>query len=122
MGRLIAELQMTKPFALAEEEASLNIVRTYEVLQQQMLGFLKGFDLSASQYNVLRILRGAGETGLSCSHIGERMVTRDPDITRLLDRLESRKLIRRERSERDRRVVNARITNQGLHLLEEIDP
>jgi DNA-binding MarR family transcriptional regulator len=78
-------------------------------------------DLSASQFNVLRILRGAGKDGLACGEIGERMVARDPDITRLLDRLEKRGVIERSRDGRDRRVVTTRITDAGLKILKELD-
>lgn len=79
------------------------------------------FDITAQQYNVLRILRGAGKEGLACGEIAERMVNRDPDITRLLDRLEAQKLVRREREQKDRRVVTAYITAEGLKVLKELD-
>lgn len=120
-GKLIAEIQQTKPFDVLEEEAVLNIARTAEVLGQSMAEFMRLYELSHTQYNVLRILRGAGETGATCSEIGERMISRDPDITRLLDRLESRGLIARERSKEDRRVVVTRIAPAGLLLLSGID-
>lgn len=81
---------------------------------------LKGADLSSTQYNVLRILRGAPE-GLPCGAIAERMITRDPDITRLLDRLERRGLISRSRERKDRRMVRARIAPEGLALLARLD-
>ena len=112
---------MTKPFSLLEEEASLSIVRTADVLFQRAAELLKPFDLSLSQYNVLRILRGAPEA-LACGQIAERMVSRDPDITRLLDRMEVRGLISRARDGQDRRVVKAQITSKGLSLLAEIQP
>ena len=120
-GRLQAEIGQTRPFALMEEEASLNIIRTAEVLQRAMTDYLRPFDLSPVQYNVLRILRGAGAGGATCSQIGERLVTRDPDITRLLDRMEARGLIKRERSSEDRRVVITRISKTGLTLTDSID-
>jgi DNA-binding MarR family transcriptional regulator len=120
-GKLQAELKQTRPFALIEEEALLNIIRTAEVVQHSTAGFLKEFDLSPVQYNVLRILRGAEPSGAACSQIGERLLTRDPDITRLLDRMESRRLIARERSNEDRRVVITRISKEGLTLLSSID-
>lgn len=113
---------MTKPFACPEEEATLSILRTAEVISQRAESLLKNYDLSANQYNVLRILRGSKDTGLTCGQIGERMISRDPDTTRLLDRLESRGLIARERSEEDRRVVVVRISASGLSLLRELDP
>jgi len=105
-----------------EEEALLNLARTHEFVQQRMAEFFKQFQLTATQYNILRILRGAGKDGISCSQAAERMVTADPDITRLLDRLEARTLIARERSREDRRVVVSRITGEGLDLLKTIDP
>ncbi|MBS1832880.1 MAG: MarR family transcriptional regulator [Acidobacteria bacterium] len=102
-------------------EAYLNIIKTADFLQQSASVVLKARNLSETQYNVLRILRGAGEAGLKCSEVGERMVTRDPDITRLLDRLEKQQLIERHRSQTDRRVVTTRITAAGLRLLEDLD-
>src|SRR5665213_950857 len=100
----------------AEEVAYLQLVRTADVLGRRLIGVLKDEELSSNQYNVLRILRGAPD-GLACGEIGDRMITRDPDITRLLDRLERRGLIERWRDERDRRVVMARIAPEGLKLL-----
>ena len=97
-GKLQAEIRQTRPFDQMEEEAVLNIVRTAEVLQRTIADFLKQFDLSPVQYNVLRILRGAGLAGATCSQVRERLLTRDPDITRLLDRMEARGLIARERA------------------------
>lgn len=113
---------MTRAFACPEEQAMLSVMRTAEVISQRGASLLKSFELNANQYNVLRILRGSRETGLTCGQIGERMISRDPDITRLLDRLELRGLIVRERSEEDRRVVVARITAAGLSLLQAMDP
>jgi DNA-binding MarR family transcriptional regulator len=120
-GRLIAEIKQTRPFDLLEEEAVLNIARTAEVLGQSLAEVLRDYQLSHTQYNVLRILRGAGQAGATCSEVAERMIGHDPDITRLLDRLESRGLIARERGKEDRRVVETRITPEGLHLLKGID-
>jgi DNA-binding MarR family transcriptional regulator len=82
---------------------------------------LKLAGLSHAQYNVLRILRGAGDQGLCCREVAERMVTRDPDITRLLDRLERRGLLARSRDSRDRRVITVRITAAGQKLLKDLD-
>jgi DNA-binding MarR family transcriptional regulator len=121
VAKLAQEIKMTKPFSLLEEEASLSIMRTADVLFQTAAELLKPFDLSLSQYNVLRILRGAKEA-LACGQIAERMVSRDPDITRLLDRMEVRGLIGRARDNQDRRVVKAQITSSGLNLLEDIQP
>ncbi len=120
-GKLAREIRQTKPFASLEEEALLNLIRTAEALQQRTGEALKAFEISSTQYNVLRILRGAGAAGLPCSQIGERMVTADPDITRLLDRLEKRGLIERERSLEDRRMVITRIARKGLDFLAGTD-
>jgi DNA-binding MarR family transcriptional regulator len=120
-GRLLSELKQTKPFATLETEAILNLQKTMDVIGQHIEGLLKPHNISGTQYNVLRILRGAGTDGLKCSEIGERMVTHDPDITRLLDRIEKRGLISRAREEKDRRVVRTRITRAGLELLERMD-
>jgi DNA-binding MarR family transcriptional regulator len=120
-GKLQTEIKQTRPFALIEEEATLNIIRTAEVLERFITDFLRPFDLSPVQYNVLRILRGAGAAGATCSQIGERLVTRDPDITRLLDRMQARALIERERSSDDRRVVITRISKTGLKLVDSLD-
>lgn len=106
--------------ACPEEIAFLDLVRTCDLLSRGPAQVLKTEDLSATQYNVLRILRGTLD-GLPCGEIGSRMITRDPDITRLLDRLEKRGLISRCRETRDRRMVMARITPEGLKLLAGLD-
>jgi len=98
----------------------LDLLRTTDVLSRGLVAVLKAEDLSPTQYNVLRILRGAPE-GLPCGEIATRMITRDPDVTRLLDRLEKRKLISRSREAADRRTVVARITADGLKLLGRLD-
>lgn len=103
-----------------EEALFLDLLRTTEMLSRPLVEVLKEADLSSTQYNVLRILRGAGE-GLSCGEIGERMITHDPDITRLLDRLEKRRLVARTRDNKDRRLVLTRITTEGLKLLGGLD-
>jgi DNA-binding MarR family transcriptional regulator len=90
------------------------------MLSRNLSDVLKTEDLSSTQYNVLRILRGAPD-GLPCGEIGSRMITRDPDITRLLDRLEKRDLISRHRQSKDRRMVMARITPGGIQLLSRMD-
>ncbi len=120
-GKLRQEIRQTRPFALLEEEAFLNLARTSEQLQQKISELMKAYQLTGTQYNMLRILRGAGSEGVTCSQAGERMVTHDPDITRLLDRLEARKLIVRERSREDRRVVVTRISAEGLGLVNSMD-
>jgi DNA-binding MarR family transcriptional regulator len=105
---------------LLEEAVFLEIVRTAEALSRPVTQLLKTEDLSSAQYNVLRILRGCPE-GLTCGDIGDRMITRDPDITRLLDRMEKRQLVSRGRDQKDRRVVLTRITSEGLALLDRLD-
>jgi DNA-binding MarR family transcriptional regulator len=103
-----------------EEATFLDLLHTADLLTRSMVGVLKAADLSPTQYNVLRILRGARE-GLPCGEIASRMITRDPDVTRLLDRLEKRGLISRSREAKDRRTVLTRITTEGLDLLAELD-
>jgi DNA-binding MarR family transcriptional regulator len=98
----------------------LDLLRTTDMLSRSLVGILKTEDLSANQYNVLRILRGAHDA-LPCGEIASRMITRDPDITRLLDRLEKRGLISRCRQTKDRRMVMAGITPEGLKLLSRLD-
>jgi DNA-binding MarR family transcriptional regulator len=120
-GELQKEIKQNKPFATLEEEVMLNLQRTANVLAGRVAGTLKPYELSGTQYNVLRILRGSIE-GLACSEISERLVTKDSDITRLLDRLEKRGLIARKRSAQDKRVIIATITAQGKKLLLELDP
>jgi DNA-binding MarR family transcriptional regulator len=106
--------------AFPEEAAFLDLLRTTDLLSRGLISVLKAEDLSATQYNVLRILRGAPE-GLPCGEIANRMITRDPDVTRLLDRLEKRSLISRCRETKDRRTVMVRITPAGLKLLARLD-
>ena len=98
----------------------MDLLRTTDMLSRGLVGVLKSEDVSPTQYNVLRILRGAPD-GLPCGEIASRMITRDPDVTRLLDRLEKRGLISRGRETRDRRMVLARITAEGLKLLARLD-
>jgi DNA-binding MarR family transcriptional regulator len=111
---------MPKRAGCPEEAAFLDLLRTTDLLSRSLAQVLKTEDLSSTQYNVLRILRGAPE-GLPCGEIANRMITRDPDITRLLDRLEKRSLISRWREPKDRRMVLARITPEGLKLLGRLD-
>ena len=106
--------------ACPEEAAFLELLRTTDMLSRGLVKVLKTEDVSGTQYNVLRILRGSPE-GLPCGEIASRMITRDPDITRLLDRLEKRGLISRCRETKDRRMVMARITPEGLKLLARLD-
>lgn len=110
----------TRRSSCPEEVAFINLLRTTDMLSRHLTQMLKHEDLSQTQYNVLRILRGAPD-GLACSEIGNRMITRDPDITRLLDRLEKRGLISRCREMKDRRMVLTRITPAGLELVGRLD-
>lgn len=119
--RLQDELKQTRPFASPEAEAAVNVARTAAVLARGFAELLKPHGLSLPQYNVLRILRGAGAGGLRCGEIGERMIDPDPDVTRLLDRLERAGLVARARSAEDRRVVRARLTAAGRALVDRLD-
>jgi DNA-binding MarR family transcriptional regulator len=121
MSQSQKEVRQTKPPKSKEEELYLNLARTTEALSWKLVELLKSYELTGVQYNVLRILRGAGEEGLICSEISERLITRDSDITRLLERLENRNLISRVRNPKDRRHVISRITGAGFRLLAEID-
>ncbi len=116
-----AEIQQTKPFTSLEDEALVALQRTADRLHWRLSEMLKEHGLSPTQYNALRILRGAGDQGRACSEIAERMVNRDPDITRLVDRLERRGLAVRSREGRDRRIITTRITPAGLELLQALD-
>jgi DNA-binding MarR family transcriptional regulator len=120
-GHLQKEIKQHKPFGSLEQEVVLNVMRTAGAFRQGIADVLKPFDLSAPQYNILRILRGASEDGLPCSEVGDRLLSRDPDVTRLLDRLEKRGFVTRGRSLKDRRVVNARITQTGNDLVDQLD-
>lgn len=116
-----AELKQGRPFPSAAVEAYVHVLRTADRLLRGVEPVLQAAGLTATQYNVLRILRGAGPEGLACREIAARMITRDPDITRLLDRLEKRGLVTRAREKRDRRVITARISPAGLRILKSLD-
>jgi DNA-binding MarR family transcriptional regulator len=116
-----AEIQQSRPFSSLEDEAAVALQRTADRLHWRLSEMLKPFGLSPTQYNALRILRGAGDEGRSCSEIADRMINHDPDITRLVDRLERRGLVARSREGRDRRVITTRITPAGLDLLATLD-
>jgi DNA-binding MarR family transcriptional regulator len=104
-----------------QQQAYVKILLTREILYAKIANLLKDYDLTEPQFNVLRILRGAGSGGLPCLEVGRRLITRVPDVTRLLDRLEKAGLVTRTRSDRDRRVVNAFITARGLKLIGRLD-
>ena len=107
--------------ASLESRVFVALLQTADTLTQDAEQLVKSAGLTGAQYNVLRILRGAEPEGLPCSGIGDRMISHDPDMTRLLDRMEKRGLITRERQTDDRRVVMTRITQQGLSLLKTLD-
>ena len=119
--KLKDEIKQGKPFESLEAEVFLNLMRTTDALSRGGEEILKLVGLSPNQYNVLRILRGAGEQGLCCREVAERMVTRDPDITRLVDRLERRSMLTRSRDSKDRRIITVRITPDGLKTLKDLD-
>lgn len=121
MSRLGQEIRQGRPFANREEEVFLSLQRTASLLMTALARDLKAHDLTPAQYNLLRILRGAGSEALTCGEIGERLVSPGPDVTRLLDRLEQRGLLARERDPEDRRIVRARITDEGLAVLARLD-
>lgn len=118
---LAEEIKQSRPFSSIEEEAYLNLVRTSAELNHSLEQFLKPFGITQSQYNVLRILRGAGAEGLGRNQIAERMVTPTPDASRLLDRLEESGWVRRKRGKEDRRQVTSCVTAAGLKLLKKLD-
>jgi DNA-binding MarR family transcriptional regulator len=121
VSRLQDELKQTRPWGTLEEEAAVSIARTAAILDHETAQVMKPFGVTPTQYNVLRILRGAGELGLCRNEVGERLVRQVPDVTRLLDRMEEMGWIDRRRSESDRRFVTTVITARGLELLAELD-
>lgn len=122
MASLKQEIVQQKPFASVAEEALLNLMRTADAAGRELQRLVKPWGITSTQYNVLRILRGAQPQGLTCSAIGARMITADPDITRLLARLTAMKLVRQQRDKNDRRVVWTQIAPEGLKLLDQIHP
>lgn len=120
-SRLQDELKQRKPFKRVEEEAYLSILRTAAMLDHRVSQALKPHGVTGTQYNVLRILRGAGRDGLCRNEVGERLVTAVPDVTRLLDRMEEMGLIARERGTQDRRFVTTTLSKKGLDLVNKLD-
>lgn len=120
-SRLQQELKQRKPFSSLRQEVMLSISRTSAVLTHSFEQALKTHGITATQYNVLRILRGAGHDGLCRYEIGHRLVTPVPDVSRLLDRMTAAGLLTRERALTDRRLVVACITPKGLAALEALD-
>lgn len=115
------ELRQRKPFTSLEHEAHLSIIRTAALLEDAFEQVLKPHGITGAQYNVLRILRGAEPDGLCRNEIRDRLVTRMPDVTRLLDRMEEAGLVTRERSDEDRRLVNTRLTKAGRRVVDGLD-
>lgn len=115
------EIGKKNPFDSLEQETALNLYRTMDHLQQESCRLLQEHGLSGPQYNVLRILRGHGGEGLSCCEISADMITRTPDITRLVDRLEQAGWVQRRRDGEDRRIVRVKTTPAGLELLSRLD-
>lgn len=118
---LQTELRQTKPFKSLHQEAQLNIVRTSNLLINAFEQMLKPHGITGTQYNVLRILRGAEPGGLCRNEVRDRLINRMPDATRLLDRMEDAGLVTRERQTEDRRLVTTRITTKGRHLVDSLD-
>lgn len=119
---LQSELKQTRPFQSIYHEAALSVMKTADLLRRQVTRELEPREITPQQYNVLRILRGAGKAGLPTLSIGERLIEQTPGMTRLLDRLESKGLVRRVRCERDRRQVLCYLTAGGRTLLAALDP
>jgi DNA-binding MarR family transcriptional regulator len=120
-SQILEELRQTRPLRSVQEEALLGLLRTADRLRRLAGGVVEPFGISNQQYNVLRILRGAGEEGLPTLEIADRLIEQAPGITRLLDRLEKKKLIRRRRRSEDRRQVLCWITPAGMELLARLD-
>jgi DNA-binding MarR family transcriptional regulator len=115
------DLKQTKPFTSLQEEAMLNVVRTSTAMSDALDELLKPYGIGTTQYNVLRILRGAETNGLCRNELRDRLVTRMPDVTRLLDRMEEAGLVARSRDNDDRRLVSTRITKAGRKLVDDLD-
>jgi DNA-binding MarR family transcriptional regulator len=115
------ELKQTRPFVRKSQEAAVALLRTADLIRRHISSVVEDRDLTMQQYNVLRILRGAGEQGLPTLEIAERMIEQTPGITRLIDRLEAKELVTRERCATDRRQVFCRIAEAGLELLAVLD-
>jgi DNA-binding MarR family transcriptional regulator len=115
------EIRQTRPFSSRSEEAAVALVRTADLLRRALTAVVDPHDITLQQYNVLRILRGARDDGLPTLEIASRMIEHAPGVTRLLDRLQSKGLVRRQRSARDRRQIRCWITAEGLDLLEGLD-
>ena len=120
-SQLQRELKQNKPFRSASQEAAVGLMRTADVIRRFFGGVLEPFGVTLPQYNVLRIVRGAGNEGIPTLAIADRMIEMMPGITRLLDRLEVKGLVSRERCPEDRRRVTCRLTDAGGNLMGDID-
>ena len=120
-SRLQRELKQNRPFGGATQETAVSLLRTADLVRRSLGTVVEEQDFTLQQYNVMRILRGAGDAGLPTLEIAERMIEQTPGITRLIDRLETKKLVHRERCLTDRRQVFCRITKEGLALLARLD-
>lgn len=121
MSKLQREIRQRKPFSSAAQEAILGLMRTADVVRRRLSAALEPEDLTLQQFNVLRILRGAGDAGLPTLEVSDRMIEQTPGITRLLDRLEAKQLVRRQRCPKDRRQHLCWITDQGQAVLDALD-
>jgi len=115
------EIKQRRPFRSRAQEAAVSIMRTADVLRRDMTSVIEPYGITFQQYNVLRILRGASPDPLPTLEIGERMIEQTPGVTRLVDRLEAKGLVRRERCTEDRRMVHCWITPEGIELLAAMD-
>lgn len=122
MSEIQREIRQKRPFPSKGAEAVVSLLRTADVARRALSEAVGSGGITLQQYNVLRILRGAGQEGLPTLEIGERMVEQSPGVTRLLDRLEAKRLVRRERCPRDRRQVTCRIAPAGLRVLADLEP
>jgi DNA-binding MarR family transcriptional regulator len=122
IGSLRREISQSVPFANPAVEALLTLQRTSDELNGEAAAFLKAHGITIAQYNALRIVRGAGAEGISTHDVGKRLVKRDPDVPRLLERLAAAGFVERRRCAEDRRVTRCLITPQGVMLLEQLAP
>lgn len=120
-SQILAELKQTRPFGSLAEEAVVSLARTAAVLEHRFAEALREHGVTPTQYNVLRILRGAGNEGLCRNEVRDRLVSPVPDATRLLDRMEEMELVSRHRDTPDRRFVSTRITERGRRLVDRLD-
>ncbi len=121
VSRIQQEIKQKRPFGSKAQEATIGLMRTADLVRRAVGDIVEPCGITPQQYNVLRILRGAGENGLPTLEIAERMIEETPGITRLIDRLETKRLVSRKRCKEDRRRVWCRITPEGLALLDKLD-